>query len=149
MKEIQKAFDNNLGNRRDSESDDSHYSKPSEKDNRSEIKQGEVIRSIPDGITRSDSSHFFVDQSAPRIDSDQFDSTLIDKFQYQIHLLKTVEDLTAYETQLEDLLSMIKHKKEILMVRKIEENQQKCVICLDAPPTMICIPCGHLCLCEG
>lgn len=149
LKEIQKAFDNN-NNRRESDSEsDGPTLRLDSKEIKSESKSSEAINKINgDGISRSDSS--LQENSSHYIKNDgELDSTLIDKVQQQIHLLKTVEDLTAFEAQLEDILSMIKHKKEILMMRKNEENQQKCVICLDSAPTMICIPCGHLCLCEG
>jgi len=26
---------------------------------------------------------------------------------------------------------------------------RQCVVCLDEPPTMACVPCGHMCLCDG
>jgi len=27
--------------------------------------------------------------------------------------------------------------------------QRQCVVCLDEPPTLACVPCGHVCLCDG
>jgi len=30
-----------------------------------------------------------------------------------------------------------------------DNGQSGCVICLDAPPELACVPCGHVCLCSG
>lgn len=32
--------------------------------------------------------------------------------------------------------------------RKLVKEGQECVVCMDAPRELACIPCGHLCMCE-
>lgn len=73
---------------------------------------------------------------------------IMEKLQNAINSTQSFEILVSIESQIETILSTVKEKKDNLQ-RQIEENNQKCVICLDEPPTMICIPCGHMCLCES
>ena len=28
-------------------------------------------------------------------------------------------------------------------------SEKKCVVCMDAQIDTVCVPCGHLCLCQG
>jgi hypothetical protein len=30
-----------------------------------------------------------------------------------------------------------------------DDAQATCVVCLDAPPALACVPCGHVCLCDA
>lgn len=72
----------------------------------------------------------------------------LENLQNIINNSQSLETLTVVEQPIYDLLSSIKEKKESL-IRKNEESNQTCVICLDYPPNMVCIPCGHMCLCDG
>lgn len=71
---------------------------------------------------------------------------IMEKLQNAINTAKSLETLTVFESQLEEILVSIKEKKNSLS-KKSEEK--KCVICLDQPASMICIPCGHICVCES
>lgn len=71
---------------------------------------------------------------------------IMEKLQNAVNNAKSLEMLTIFESQLEETLLSIREKRNILS-RKSEE--QKCVICLDLPASMICIPCGHICVCES
>lgn len=73
---------------------------------------------------------------------------IMEKLQNAINSTQSFEILVSIESQIEAILATVKEKKDLLERQK-EENDQKCVICLDEPPTMICIPCGHMCLCES
>lgn len=82
-------------------------------------------------------------------DSSQFNLfSITEKLHTAINNTKTFETLTIFETQIEGILTSVKARKEMLGRQK-EEDELTCVICLDKKPTMICIPCGHMCLCES
>uniref|UniRef100_A0A6B2LP60 RING-type domain-containing protein n=1 Tax=Arcella intermedia TaxID=1963864 RepID=A0A6B2LP60_9EUKA len=58
---------------------------------------------------------------------------------------RSLEKLTL--EQLENLLNTAKKEKK----KKLESEEEKklCVVCLTAKRQVVCIPCYHICLCEG
>jgi hypothetical protein len=59
----------------------------------------------------------------------------------RLESISTMEELNYLEQGVEEIAPAIQAKKSVLQ-RKKEDEEAKCTVCLDSPPTMICIPCG-------
>jgi hypothetical protein len=65
--------------------------------------------------------------------------------------VKSVRDAEKLEIALEEMLAAVRVKRNFLASKassSASENEDKCSICWERPPEMVCIPCGHLCICE-
>lgn len=49
----------------------------------------------------------------------------------------------------ETLENARRERKQLSRTRPLElREDQKCIVCIDNPKEIICLPCGHVCLCE-
>lgn len=121
------------------------------------LKDREEYRSPRKALSNNDLRRSNQSNSVPNTPSKKFLSnngessnifTILENLQMIINKSQSLETLTVVEQPISEILSSIKEKKESL-IRKNEETNQTCVICLDSPPNMVCIPCGHMCLCDG
>ncbi|XP_049849267.1 histone demethylase UTY-like [Schistocerca gregaria] len=69
----------------------------------------------------------------------------------RLHLatLDTVQDLQRLESRIEEYLNEVAQKKASLRLEQKGYSEKKCAVCWEHIAEMICIPCGHLCLCQG
>lgn len=93
----------------------------------------------PDG---SDGEHDLVHVGLPRA------RTYLEAIYSHLQNVKTVKDAEKLEKALEEMLAAVRVKRSFLNTKKSSENEDKCACCWEHPPEMVCIPCGHLCICE-
>jgi tetratricopeptide (TPR) repeat protein len=90
------------------------------------------------------------DISSPRLLGDETDAhDAFDQLIDQLNSIESIEGVYVFESRVEELLGAVRQRKQELQSRMASRDDVKCSICLDGPPQMICIPCGHLCLCEN
>eukprot|EP01122_Echinamoeba_exundans_P007717 TRINITY_DN2432_c0_g1_i1.p1 TRINITY_DN2432_c0_g1~~TRINITY_DN2432_c0_g1_i1.p1 ORF type:complete len:626 (+),score=116.91 TRINITY_DN2432_c0_g1_i1:440-2317(+) len=90
------------------------------------------------------------DISSPRFMAEEPDANdAFDQLIDQLNSIESIEGVYVFESRVEELLGAVRQRKQELQSRMASRDDVKCSICLDDPPQMICIPCGHLCLCEN
>lgn len=72
--------------------------------------------------------------------------TYLEAIYSHLQNVKTVKDAEKLEKALEEMLAAVRVKRSFLNTKA--ENEDKCACCWERPPEMVCIPCGHLCICE-
>lgn len=72
--------------------------------------------------------------------------TYLEAIYSHLQSVKTVRDAEKLEKALEEMLAAVRVKRSFLNTQA--ENEDKCACCWERPPEMVCIPCGHLCICE-
>lgn len=72
--------------------------------------------------------------------------TYLEAIYSHLQNVKTVKDAEKLEKALEEMLAAVRVKRAFLNTKA--ENEDKCACCWERPPEMVCIPCGHLCICE-
>lgn len=88
--------------------------------------------------------------ASPRFMPEEADSAdAFDLLHEQLAAVESIEGVYVFESRVEELLGAVRQRKQELQSRLCSTEDVKCSICLDEPPQMICIPCGHLCLCEN
>jgi len=95
----------------------------------------------PDG---SDGEHELVPVGLSRA------KTYLEAIYTQLQNVKTVKDASKLEGALEEMLAAVRVKRSFLASKNSssDEGEDKCACCWERPPEMVCIPCGHLCICE-
>lgn len=53
------------------------------------------------------------------------------------------------EQRLRDKLERSRAQRRALARQQVFSDEQRCVVCVDNPKEVICLPCGHVCLCEN
>ncbi|XP_055619044.1 mitochondrial E3 ubiquitin protein ligase 1 [Toxorhynchites rutilus septentrionalis] len=53
------------------------------------------------------------------------------------------------EQALRDKLEKSRAQRRALARQQVFSDDQRCVVCVDNPKEVICLPCGHVCLCEN
>lgn len=74
--------------------------------------------------------------------------TYLEAIYSHLQNVKTVKDAEKLEKALEEMLAAVRVKRAFLTSKASAENEDKCACCWERPPEMVCIPCGHLCICE-
>jgi len=95
----------------------------------------------PDG---SDGEHELVPVGLSRA------KTYLEAIYTQLQNVKTVKDVAKLERALEEMLAAVRVKRSFLASKasSSDDKDDKCACCWERPPEMVCIPCGHLCICE-
>ncbi|XP_055531899.1 mitochondrial E3 ubiquitin protein ligase 1 [Wyeomyia smithii] len=52
------------------------------------------------------------------------------------------------ERRVREMLEKSRAQRRALARQQVYNDEQKCVVCVDNPKEVICLPCGHVCLCE-
>jgi hypothetical protein len=96
--------------------------------------------SSPDG---SDGEHDLI-HVGPRA------KTYLEAIYIHLQNVKTVADAEKLENALEEILAAVRVKRAFLASKAASssDSDDKCACCWERPPEMVCIPCGHLCICE-
>jgi cytochrome c-type biogenesis protein CcmH/NrfG len=103
---------------------------------------GNALMASPDG---SDGEHEIVPVGLSRA------KPYLEAIYTQLQNVKTVKDAEKLERALEEMLAAVRVKRSFLSSKAASsssENEDKCACCWEKPPEMVCIPCGHLCICE-
>lgn len=53
------------------------------------------------------------------------------------------------EQKLRDKLDKSRLQRRVQARQQVFSDEQRCVVCVDNPKEVICLPCGHVCLCEN
>lgn len=53
------------------------------------------------------------------------------------------------ERRLREKLEKSRVQRRALARQQVFNDEQRCVVCVDNPKEVICLPCGHVCLCEN
>lgn len=53
------------------------------------------------------------------------------------------------ERRLREKLDKSRVQRRALARQQVFTDEQRCVVCVDNPKEVICLPCGHVCLCEN
>lgn len=53
------------------------------------------------------------------------------------------------ERKLREKLEQSRAQRRALARQPVFNDEQRCVVCVDNPKEVICLPCGHVCLCEN
>ncbi|XP_029734744.1 mitochondrial E3 ubiquitin protein ligase 1 [Aedes albopictus] len=53
------------------------------------------------------------------------------------------------EQRLREKLEKSRVQRRALARQQVFNDEQRCVVCVDNPKEVICLPCGHVCLCEN
>ncbi|XP_065090491.1 mitochondrial E3 ubiquitin protein ligase 1 [Ochlerotatus camptorhynchus] len=53
------------------------------------------------------------------------------------------------ERRLREKLDKSRVQRRALARQQVFNDEQRCVVCVDNPKEVICLPCGHVCLCEN
>lgn len=53
------------------------------------------------------------------------------------------------ERRLRERLEQSRIQRRALARQQVFNDEQRCVVCVDNPKEVICLPCGHVCLCEN
>jgi len=67
-----------------------------------------------------------------------------------VEIAKKIEQIEQYERgAIKKNVELQAADVEIQKPKESSEKLPECVVCLDELPTMICVPCGHKCLCQN
>lgn len=90
------------------------------------------------------------DLASPRYTSESTDADeIFEQMHDKLIAIDSIAGLCVFESRVEELLGTVRQRKQELQSKLSSTDDVKCSICLEEVPQMICIPCGHLCLCEN
>jgi len=107
----------------------------------STINSGSMAVPSPDGSDNEYENRVHV---GPRL------RTYLEALYTHLQGIKTSREAEKIETALEEMLEAVRFKRSFLAAKESSQQQpdEKCACCWEKPPEMVCIPCGHLCICE-
>lgn len=104
---------------------------------------GNLIVTSPDGSDNEYENRVHV---GPR------QRTYLEALYTHLQGIKTSREAEKIEIALEEMLEAVKFKRSFLAAKEAQlqatGDEEKCACCWERPPEMVCIPCGHLCICE-
>lgn len=105
--------------------------------------------SSPEIINRSS-----LNQSPTNLEDDENNDLVIpiylEAVQNELEKTNTIEDVKKLQNYLKNIMQVVQTKLTFLKSQKSNQLiQNLCVVCRENQVEMICIPCGHLCLCQN